>query len=262
MFVVKNFEFDGEKYKKASKHQKEWGRRLIGELDLKGDETILDLGCGDGVLTAQLAEAVPKGRVLGIDASLGMVKTATRLLKENLDFQVMDINQINFIEQFDLIFSNAALHWVKDHNNLLNNCFKALKPKGTIRFNFAADGNCSNYFGVIRRTIKEARYRRYFNGFEWPWYMPKVSHYEELIAGCKFSQIEVWEENADWNFPNSAELVKWIEHPSLVPFLEFIAEEDAESFRNIVIKRMLESTELEDGRCFETFRRINVSARK
>ncbi len=54
------FEFDGEKYKKASKHQQEWGNSLIGELSLKGHETILDLGCGDGSLTEQLAQVVPK----------------------------------------------------------------------------------------------------------------------------------------------------------------------------------------------------------
>ncbi|WP_276324718.1 class I SAM-dependent methyltransferase [Orenia marismortui] len=262
MFIMKSFDFDGEKYKESSKHQKEWGSRLIQDLNLKGDEIILDLGCGDGILTAQLAEAVPQGRVLGIDSSLGMIETATKLIRNNLDFQVMDITEINFIEQFDFIFSNAALHWVKDHKNLLDNCFKALKPNGMIRFNFAADGNCSNYFDVIRRTIKEARYRKYFKGFEWPWYMPKISNYKELIEDCKFSEIAVWEENADWHFPNSEELIKWIEQPSLVPFLKFISEEDIEAFRKTVIKRMLENTKLEDGRFFETFRRINVLAKK
>lgn len=121
------YEFDGEKYKKASKHQKEWGNRLISGLELNGDETILDLGCGDGVLTDQLSELTPHGSVLGIDSSLGMIETAKKLSRESLEFIQMDVNFMNFNEEFDLIFSNAALHWIIDHKNLLERSYKALK---------------------------------------------------------------------------------------------------------------------------------------
>lgn len=109
-----NFEFDGQKYKAASSHQKEWGTRIVAELRLTGSENILDLGCGDGVLTKQLANLVPKGKVLGIDASKGMIETAKELERSNLSFAVQDINDIAFSNEFDLIFSNAALHWVSN----------------------------------------------------------------------------------------------------------------------------------------------------
>lgn len=69
---MKTYEFDGAKYKKASLHQKEWGNDLISKITLQGNETILDLGCGDGHLTEQLALLVPSGKVLGIDASMGI----------------------------------------------------------------------------------------------------------------------------------------------------------------------------------------------
>ena len=85
------FEFDGEKYKKASRHQKEWGNSLIEGLELKGNESILDLGCGDGILTENLALLVPDGRVLGIDASAGMIETAEKCVRDNLQFVRMDI---------------------------------------------------------------------------------------------------------------------------------------------------------------------------
>ena len=104
------FEFDGEKYKKASKHQKEWGNSLIGELTLKGHETILDLGCGDGRLTEQLAQLVPNGSVLGIDGSSGMIETAKQRSRDNLVFTQMDINRIHFHNEFNVIFKcNASL---------------------------------------------------------------------------------------------------------------------------------------------------------
>ena len=82
-YCMNTFEFDGRKYKIASIHQKECGNTLISELQPKGDESILDLGCGDGVLTEQLSLAVPKGKVLGIDASIRMIKTAKSIKKEH-----------------------------------------------------------------------------------------------------------------------------------------------------------------------------------
>lgn len=72
------YEFDGERYKKASRHQKEWGNDLIAQLHLAGNESVLDLGCGDGVLSGKISQIVPDGRVVGIDASKGMIHTAKK----------------------------------------------------------------------------------------------------------------------------------------------------------------------------------------
>ena len=107
---MKTYEFDGEKYKSASSHQKEWGKNLISTISLQGNESILDLGCGDGYLTEQISLLVPDGNVLGIDASVGMIKTAKKICQDNLDFVHMDINDLHFSDEFDIIFSNAALH--------------------------------------------------------------------------------------------------------------------------------------------------------
>ena len=79
-------EFDGKKYENASAHQKEWGTRLIAELDLHRTERILDLGCGDGSLSAQIADLVPDGEVVGIDASSGMIEAAQSKVRKNLRF--------------------------------------------------------------------------------------------------------------------------------------------------------------------------------
>jgi trans-aconitate 2-methyltransferase len=85
-------EFDGERYAQASAHQREWGARIIAELGLRGDERVLDLGCGDGGLTARLADLVPGGEVLGIDASRGMIEAAQPKARGNLRFRCMDID--------------------------------------------------------------------------------------------------------------------------------------------------------------------------
>ena len=166
------FEFDGEKYQKASKHQQEWGNSLVSELTLNGNEAILDLGCGDGRTTAQLAKLVPNGKVVGIDASIGMIETAMQRAGDNLTFIQLDINNLDYHNTFDIIFSNAALHWIKDHKTLLANSYSALRDNGILLWDFAGNGNCSNFFAVVREKIESEKYKQYFYNFEWPWYMP------------------------------------------------------------------------------------------
>lgn len=259
---MNTFEFDGEKYKNASKHQKEWGNSLISELRLNGNEEILDLGCGDGGLTEQLAQLVPDGKVLGIDASEGMIATAKKRNKLNLEFMQMDINCIDFQNMFDIIFSNAALHWVKNHEKLLPKAFKALKEKGILLWDFAGDGNCSNFFETVQETIKSEKYKRYFSNFEWPWYMPDKDDYEKIVAASGFSIYSITQINRDRFFSSADEMVKWIDQPSIVPFISIVPEEMKIEFRDDVIRSMLRKTLQPDGTCFETFRRIHVKASK
>ena len=219
---MKAFEFDGEKYKKASKHQREWGNSLIEEISLKGNESILDLGCGDGGLTEQMACLVPDGKVLVIDASEGMIETARKRVRANLEFLHMDINEIDFQNQFDVIFSNAAL-----------------------------------FYGVIRKMIQSEKYKKYFMDFEWPWYMPSKTEYEKLIAASGFSDYTITEVNRDRYFADADEIIKWIDQPSIVPFLREVPEEVKPEFREAVIQAVLEKTLQPDGTCFETFRWIH-----
>ncbi len=256
------FDFEGHKYAQASAHQKEWGARLIAELDLRGDEHILDLGCGDGALTSQLAELVPRGRVVGVDASQGMIDVARARATGNLSFVLMDISDWTLADRFDLIFSNATLHWILDHRRLLANVYAHLREPGVARFNFAGEGNCSTLYRVVKEVMGQDQYRPYFQSFVWPWFMPSVEQYEALLKGSPFRETRVWGENADRNFPSAEALVGWIDQPSLVPFLKQIGGPDKKSFRDAVVERMLKETARSDGTYFETFRRIDVLARR
>ena len=256
------FEFDGEKYKKASRHQKEWGSSLIGELSLRGDEAILDLGCGDGGLTEELAQSVPAGHVLGIDASVGMIETAKKRKRGNLEFLQMDINDIDFENRFDVIFSNAALHWVKDHAKLLNNSLQALKGNGVLLWDFAGEGNCANFYTVVREQMRRKKYEPYFRDYEWPWYMPAKEEYEKLAAAAGFPTYDITEVNRDRYFADADEMIKWIDQPCIVPFLSILPDDVSTDFRDDVIQAMVERTQQKDGTCFETFRRIHVTAGK
>ena len=255
-------EFDGKKYEKASDHQKEWGTRLIDELNLKGHERVLDLGCGDGSITAQIAALLPEGEVLGIDASEGMITAALPKELHNLNYRRLDINALDFDAEFDVVFSNATLHWVKEHKRLLRSVHRSLCPGGLLRFNFAGEGNCSYFFSVIQEAMTRNEFRSFFTGFEWPWYMPTVNEYQALVEYSGLQNVQVWGENADRHFPDEEAMIRWIDQPSLVPFLAYVDEQKKVAFREFVVRRMIEETKQKDGRCFETFRRINVSAAK
>lgn len=250
-------DFQGDKYRQASTHQQEWGKTLIESLALRGDERILDMGCGDGRLTAMLADHVPHGHVIGIDASPGMLAEAQQLERPNLTFLLLDINNITFRDEFNVIFSNAALHWVHDHDRLLTNVYQALMKGGIARFNFAGEGNCGSLIRVIREVMVLPQFRPAFIDLQWPWYMPSVEAYRQLAMGLSFIRLEVWEENADRFFPDADAMIRWIDQPSLVPFLSGMLEHVRQVFRDMVVERMVTATRQPDGRCFETFRRIN-----
>jgi trans-aconitate methyltransferase len=174
----------------------------------------------------------------------------------------LHINDIDFEDEFDIIISNATLHWVQDHKRLIENCHRALKENGVIRFNFAGDGNCSHLIEVIRDIMNNRTYKRYFADSKWPWYLPTINDYRQLLTINNFREIRIWDENADRYFKDADEMIGWIDQPAIVPFIAKIDDSKKGGFRKAIIDQMVGITRQEDGRCFETFRRINVYGKK
>jgi trans-aconitate methyltransferase len=114
-------------------------------LDLRGDEHILDVGCGDGKITAELARAVPRGSATGLDASAAMIAYAREKFPA-LEFHVMDARRLQFPRQFDLVFSNAALHWVDDHAAFLRGAAAVLQPGGRLIVSCGGKGTASRWW--------------------------------------------------------------------------------------------------------------------
>lgn len=184
----------------------------------------------------QFVGGTPYGKTIGIDASPGMIEAAKKLESGNLSFVCMDINHMGFTNDFDLVFSNAALHWIKDHRQLLNKCLTALKPGGIIKWSFGGFGNSANLIETFVTVMASPEFKTIFAGFEWPWYMPAKEEYAELLKEAGFSGIEVTIENADRYFQNSDEMIRWIDQPCIVPFIDYLSTEEAKSkFRQTVV---------------------------
>jgi trans-aconitate methyltransferase len=256
------YEFDGKQYEKASAHQTSWGERMVELLPLRGTERILDIGCGDGRVTRKLALRVPKGEVLGVDASNNMIAAARQYESANLHFAVLPVEEFSFHEQFDLVFSHAALHWVRDHAMLLQKIYEALRPGGSARLNFAGNGTCPNLIRVLNAVMAQKAYAQYFKKFTWPWYMPSATEYQDILNHSPFQDAQVREEPVERLFPDPDPLTRWIEQPCLVPFLAVINEKDKQGFRDRVLEGMLQETGQSTGGFLEMFCRLDVSARK
>jgi len=258
--------FEGRKYEEFSQHQREWGNKLISELRLKGNETVLDLGCGNALTTGELAERVPKGKVIGVDWSSSMLDVArshkieNRI--ENMELMLIDINKISFNNKFDIVFSNATLHWILNHEKLLENIYSALKNRGFMRIQFGADGNCPHFIETLKEVIELFEFKKYFENFKWPWYMPKLKDYETLLSKTKFRNCKAWGENINYYFPDEKAMIGWIEQPSIIPLIAVLPRNLRDSFRNLVIEKMIEKTKQADGTYLEIFSRINAYAEK
>jgi len=135
---MNKYDWNANDYAEHSKAQQKWARELIAKLHLQGSENILDIGCGDGKVTAEIATAVPNGPVLGIDNSRAMVELAQKKYPvdkfPNLNFKLADARNLNFKQQFEIVFSNATLHWVRNHVPVLEGIYQCLCPGGRMLF--------------------------------------------------------------------------------------------------------------------------------
>jgi trans-aconitate 2-methyltransferase len=185
--------WDAEEYAKSSAAQHGWARELFRKLDIEGRESILDIGCGDGKVSAELARMVPRGAVVGIDSSEDMIQKARSAFppaaQGNLSFLLRDARELGFQDTFDIAFSNATLHWVKDHRAVLQSVARSLKPRGRLLFQLGGRGNGEEIFAVARTMIESAPWREFFRDFEFPWSFYGPELYD---AWCREAGLSLW----------------------------------------------------------------------
>ena len=159
---------DAERYHEISTPQQEWGRRVLDRLPLAGTEHVLDIGCGTGRLTEEIAARLPRGRVVGLDRSAAMLETAAAWLRENsppTSLVLADGAALPFRRAFDAIFSGATFHWIHDHAALFRSIITALRPGGRLVAQCGGGPNLALLYARADRLMREARFARYFE--EW-----------------------------------------------------------------------------------------------
>jgi len=192
-----NHKWNAGDYAGHSSAQAKWGEELIAKLDLRGDEAVLDIGCGDGKLTAALAQQLSAGFVQGVDSSPEMIcfakKSFPREKFSNLSFAVRDARRLAFKDKFDIVVSFACLHWVKNHLPVLKGIRRSLKDGGCTLLQFGGKGNAEDVIAVAGELVAGDPWKKYFRGFVSPWYFYEPEEYAVYVnkAGLVPQRIEL-----------------------------------------------------------------------
>lgn len=162
-----------EDYRQHSSQQQKWAREILARLGLQGEERILDIGCGDGKITAEVAQAVPHGLVVGLDSSAEMIAFARRDhcsdTASNLRFRQGDAQRLGFDEEFDWVISFACLHWVHNHRPVLGGIRRALRSGGRVLLQFGGRSNAAQLVQVVSEVVAAPRWAEFFADFTFPW---------------------------------------------------------------------------------------------
>jgi trans-aconitate 2-methyltransferase len=186
-------EWNSDLYHRLSGPQVSWGKKVLSRLRLRGNEVILDAGCGTGRLTADLCEALPKGRVIGIDLSQNMLHSACEHLAQfggRVSLIACDLLHLPFKRSFDGIVSTAAFHWVLDHDRLFANLHGALVPGGWLEAQCGGGPNIERLRKRADALAATERFASYFTGFREPWLFEDADEAAETLRRAGFVDIE------------------------------------------------------------------------
>ena len=186
-------EWDAGAYHRVADPQFEWGRRLLATLSLRGDETVIDAGCGTGRLTRLLLERLTSGRMIAIDLSERMLESARENLEPDFHGRVeyvrVDLLDLAQRDVADLVFSTATFHWLPDHARLFRNLVAALRPGGRLTAQFGGKGNLARARSRAERILAEPSFRPFFEGWSGPWHYPDAQVTAERLRQAGFQDV-------------------------------------------------------------------------
>jgi len=188
-------DWDAATYDRVADPQEAWGREVLGRLELDGDETLLDAGCGTGRVTKLLLDRLPKGKVIGVDAAPSMIERAGENLAaagDRVELFVADLLALELEQPVDAIFSNATFHWILDHQRLFNRLFAALKPGGRIEAQCGGQGNVAEWTRAIEAAEGDERFSAYLRGMPAATNFASVDDTELRLGRAGFEVERVW----------------------------------------------------------------------
>src|SRR5260370_37925649 len=166
-------EWNAAEYYRRSSLQEAMAQEVLALLDLKGSERILDVGCGDGKITAEIASRAPRGWVVGVDPSRDMISFAQRhfdpATRPNLRFEVADARCLPFQDEFDLVVSFNALHWIPEQDAALSSIHSALISGGRAQLRLVAAGARKSLENIVEETRRTSKWSAYFRDFHDPY---------------------------------------------------------------------------------------------
>ncbi len=251
-------------YYENSSSQKDAATDLMQYVPIAGNEMILDVGCGDGKLTAAIATRLPQGAIFGIDNSPSMIAFAKqnfpRSGHNNLDFNIQDAQQLNFSALFDVIFSFTTLQWVQSHDAFLEGAYRSLKNRGTLAITMPM-GLPTTLEQAVNELVASPDWADYFKEFSTGWNFVEQQEYGNKLAAHHFvaKRLEVVPQKDI--FPSRVIFEKFISQ--WFPYLRPLPQEKKQQFMQATIDRFLElEPPFPNGEVHFKIRRLEVVANK
>ena len=229
---------------------------LLALVEIRPDLKVIDLGCGSGELTRQLADVLPNSHVTGLDSSPQMLEKTASFARPGLVFQQGD--QSTLTGEWDIIFSNAALQWSENHAELIPYLFDKLKPGGQIAVQVPSNHNHISH-RIYRQIAEEDMFKFILQGYQRFAPVLKIDEYASILFKCGAENIVVFEKVYPHVLENSDAVVEWISGTALVPYFERLGKHKDEFVESIREKMRIA---MPDSPVFYPFRRILFSARK
>jgi trans-aconitate 2-methyltransferase len=187
--------WDGASYDRISGPMEALGREVLGRLRLRGDETVLDAGCGSGRVTDALLERLPEGRVIALDSSASMLAAARERLGRDdgrLELRHGDLLDLELEEPVDAILSTATFHWIRDHEALFERLRAALRPGGQLVAQCGGEGNIDVLRGEAADLLAADPYAEHFTDWQPPWHYAGASPTRKRLLDAGFCAAECW----------------------------------------------------------------------
>ncbi len=252
-------EWDATSYHRLSNPQFSWGIKVLERLILRGDERVLDAGCGSCRLTAELRDRLPRGSVVGVDLSLNMLCQAVAHVGSRVHLLQADLQYLPLRAVFDGIFSTATLHWVPDHPLLFRSLFTVLKAGGWLEAQCGGGPNLARIHERAETIISCSEYRPFFAGWR------RTTHYETTetfatnMRRAGFVDIKVWLEQAPARMADGEEFKQYLATVTLREHTERITDP---GLRQRFLEQLALKASQDDPPFVMDYWRLNMSARK
>lgn len=185
-------DWDAGTYHRVSAPHQDWAEALLDRLALRGDETVLDAGCGSGRATLRLLDRLPHGRVVAVDGAPSMVAQARETLGDRADVIRSDLVELELPEPVDAVFSSAVFHWIADHDTLFARLFAALTPDGRLVAQCGGAGNIRAFRELSNAIAARPPYAEHLGGWTGPWNYATPEETAARLEHAGFTAVRTW----------------------------------------------------------------------
>ncbi|HWM12635.1 MAG TPA: methyltransferase domain-containing protein, partial [Solirubrobacteraceae bacterium] len=185
-------DWNAPSYERMSAPLEAMGRDVLDRLDLRGDERVLDAGCGTGRVTAALLERLPRGEVVAVDGSPAMVEAARERLGDAAELRVADLLELELDRPVDAILSTATFHWIADHDRLFARLHAVLVPGGRLAAQCGGAGNIAALKAAAERVGEREPYAPALAGWPGPWNFASTAETADRLRAAGFVDVWTW----------------------------------------------------------------------